>query len=56
MRQTGAAEILAALEPIIAETARKAAAATLDDLGACGFGIDIAAMNHETLQPRLFLS
>ena len=54
--QAGAAEILAALESAITETARQAARATLDDLGTCGFGIDIASMNHETLQPRLFLS
>lgn len=54
--QSGAARILAALEPVIAKAAARAAATTLDDLGTCGFGIDIATMTHETLQPRLFLS
>lgn len=54
--QTGAAQILAALEPLIADTARRAATATLDDLGGSAFGADIASMTHETLQPRLFLS
>lgn len=54
--QTGAARILAALEEPIAGTARRAAAATLDDLGGSAFGADIASMTHETLEPRLFLS
>lgn len=54
--QTGAAQILAALEPLVADTARRAAAATLDDLGGSAFGADVASMTHETLQPRLFLS
>lgn len=54
--QSGAAKTLAALEPVIADTAQRVATATRDDLGSCGFGIDIASMNHETLQPRLFLS
>jgi urease accessory protein len=54
--QTGAAKILAALEPLVADTARRAATATLDDLGGSAFGADIASMTHETLQPRLFQS
>jgi urease accessory protein len=54
--QTGAAQILAALEPSVADMARRAAAATTDDLGGSAFGADIASMTHETLQPRLFLS
>ncbi len=54
--QNGAAAILAQLEPVIAETAARAAHSTLNDLGTCAFLADIAAMNHETLQPRLFLS
>lgn len=54
--QNGAAKTLAALEPIIQETAKSAANSTLDDLGTSTFMADIAAMNHETLQPRLFLS
>ena len=54
--QVGAAETLAALEPVIADTVQRAAAATLDDLGGCAFGADIASMRHETLEPRLFLS
>ena len=54
--QNGAAAILAQLEPVIAETAIRAAKSSLDDLGSCAFLADIAAMNHENLQPRLFLS
>ncbi|MDP3526201.1 MAG: urease accessory protein UreF [Hoeflea sp.] len=54
--QDGAASALASLEPAIGRTAERAAAATLDDLGGAAFIADSAAMTHETLQPRLFLS
>jgi urease accessory protein len=54
--QSAAASILAQLEDMVAETAQKAAASTLDDLGTSAFMADIAAMNHESLQPRLFKS
>ncbi|MEM8539760.1 MAG: urease accessory UreF family protein [Pseudomonadota bacterium] len=54
--QNGAAQILAGLEPHIQEAAKRATTSTLDDLGTLTFMADIAAMNHETLQPRLFLS
>jgi urease accessory protein len=54
--QRGAAKLLAAIEPAIAETAARAASSTLDDLGSNTVLADIAAMQHETLEPRLFLS
>lgn len=54
--QDGAAKCLAALGPVVAETASRAASSTLDDLGTAAFLADIASMNHETLQARLFLS
>jgi len=54
--QDGAAKILAGLEPVVEATADRAAASTLEDLGAAAFIADIASMNHETLEPRLFLS
>lgn len=54
--QNGAAKALATLEPIIEKTAAHAAQSSLDDLGSATVMADIAAMNHETLQPRLFLS
>jgi urease accessory protein len=54
--QSEAMAILAALEPVIMDTAGRAAAAGPEDLGGCAFLSDIAAMRHETLQPRLFIS
>lgn len=54
--QSDAVRTLAALEPAILAVAERAAVATRDDLGACAFLSDIAAMRHETLQPRLFIS
>ncbi|WP_199257570.1 urease accessory protein UreF [Paracoccus binzhouensis] len=46
--------ILAALMPLIREVAAEAQAATLDDLGGCAFRSDLAAIRHETLQPRIY--
>jgi len=54
--QSQAAETMAGLECVIAQTVKRASATTIDDLGTSTFMADIAAMNHETLQPRLFLS
>ncbi len=54
--QAGGVRILAGLGPLIVETAARAAASTLDDLGACALGSDIAAMRHEILHTRLFIS
>jgi urease accessory protein len=54
--QSGGVRILSTLGDVIARTAERAAVATLDDLGGCAFGADIASMRHETLQPRIFVS
>jgi urease accessory protein len=54
--QTDGVAVIAALEPVILATAERAASSTLDDLGSAAFISDIAAMRHETLQPRLFIS
>jgi len=54
--QNASAKLLGQLEPSIVQAAQKAASSTLEDLGTCTFLADIAAMKHETLQPRLFLS
>lgn len=54
--QTGAARLLAALEPTILEAAAKAESSTLDDLGGSAFMADIMSARHETLEPRIFLS
>jgi urease accessory protein len=48
--------VLARLEPIILQTAARAAASTLDDLGGAAMMSDIMAMRHETLEPRIFIT
>ena len=52
--QTGGQAVLAALTPLCAEIAKDCQTATLDDLQSSAFLSDIAAMKHETLQPRIF--
>lgn len=54
--QTAGLRVVAALEPVLTETAAATAGATLDDLGGCAFRSDLAAMRHETQYTRLFRS
>jgi urease accessory protein len=54
--QTQGVAVIAALEPVILATAARAAVSTLDDLGSAAILSDIAAMRHETLDGRLFVS
>ncbi len=54
--QTDGQRVLAGILPDVGAMARKAAGGTLDDLGACAFRSDIAAMRHETQYSRLFRS
>ena len=54
--QTDGQRVLAALEPVIAATAKRALKATLDDLGSAAFRADLASMRHETQYTRLFRS
>jgi urease accessory protein len=54
--QTDGQRGLAALEPVIAATARRAAATALDDLGTSAFRADLASARHETQYTRLFRS
>ena len=54
--QTDSQRVLAALEPVVAATAGRAIAASLDDLGAATFRADTASMRHETQYTRLFRS
>jgi len=54
--QNGVTALLAALEPVLAATAARASASTLDDLGSATFIADITAMKHETQHSRLFRS
>lgn len=54
--QQDGVEILAALEPVIGATARRAAVTSLDDLGTATMLAEIASLNHETQYSRLFRS
>ena len=54
--QTGAARLLAKLEPLLVKAANEAAKLTLEDLGSAAFMAEIASMNHERLDGRLFRS
>ncbi|WGR95925.1 urease accessory protein UreF [Bradyrhizobium sp. ISRA443] len=54
--QTDSQRVLADLEPDVAATARRAEAASLDDLGSATFRADLASLRHETQYTRLFRS
>jgi urease accessory protein len=54
--QTDSQRILAALEPVVVATARRALQATLDDLGSATFRADLASLRHEAQYTRLFRS
>lgn len=54
--QTDGQRILAALEGTVADTARRALGARLDEIGSVAFRADIAAARHETQYTRLFRS
>jgi urease accessory protein len=54
--QTDGQRVLAALMPIIRETARECAGKDLDDLGGSAFRSDIGSLRHETQYTRLFRS
>ncbi len=54
--QTEGQLILAALTPLCERLARDTEGARVDDLSSIAFLSDIAAMQHETLQPRIFRS
>jgi urease accessory protein len=54
--QTDGQRILAALEAVIAQTASRVLATSLDDIGSAVFRADIASMRHETQYTRLFRS
>ncbi|MCC5984149.1 MAG: urease accessory protein UreF [Rhodobacteraceae bacterium] len=46
--------VLARLWPLVAALSARAAGSTLDDLGSAAFGADMAAMEHETLDVRIY--
>jgi urease accessory protein len=54
--QTDSQRALAALEPVVAATGKRALGAALDDLGSATFRADLASMRHETQYTRLFRS
>jgi len=54
--QTDGQRVLAALEEVIAATAQRALAASLDDLGSAAIRADLASARHETQYTRLFRS
>jgi len=54
--QTDGQRVLAALEAAIAQTATRALATPLGEIGTCTFRADIAAMRHEAQYTRLFRS
>src|SRR5450631_451487 len=54
--QSDGQRVLAALEPAVAATARRALAARLDDIGSSAFRADLASARHETQYTRLFRS
>ena len=54
--QTDGQRITAALLPALQRLAQEAENAALDDLGACAFRSDLAALQHETQYSRLFRS
>jgi urease accessory protein len=54
--QTDSQRVLSDLEPVVAATAKRALAASLDDLGSATFRADLASLRHETQYTRLFRS
>jgi urease accessory protein len=54
--QTDGLRVLAALEPVVAATAQRAIASSLDDLGSAAIRADLASARHETQYTRLFRS
>jgi urease accessory protein len=48
--------VLAALEPVVEATARRALITPLDDVGSAAMRADLASLLHETQYTRLFRS
>ena len=54
--QTDSQRLLVELEGVVSATAKRALAASLDDLGSATFRADLASMRHEAQYTRLFRS
>jgi urease accessory protein len=52
--QTEGQAVLARLQPVLLALAERAATAALEDLGGCALAADLASMQHETMDVRLF--
>lgn len=52
--QTAGLQVLRQLSSVVVSVAERARFASLDDLGGDCIAADIAAMKHETLEPRIF--
>ena len=52
--QTAGLRVLRNIAPLISITVQRALASSLDDLGSNCIAAEIAAMKHETLEPRIF--
>ncbi|SMH41830.1 urease accessory protein [Maritimibacter sp. HL-12] len=52
--QSAAQAVLHRLHPVIATLATQATTAPLDDLGGCALAGDLAALQHETMDVRIF--
>jgi urease accessory protein len=54
--QTDGQRVLAALEPVVTQTAQRAMIGKLDNIGSAAFRADLASARHETQYTRLFRS
>jgi urease accessory protein len=54
--QTDSQRVLAALEPVVVSTSKRALEASIEDLGSATFRADLAGLRHETQYTRLFRS
>jgi urease accessory protein len=54
--QNDGQRVLAALEPVVAATARRALTTSLNDVGSAAMRADLASLRHETQYTRLFRS
>ena len=54
--QSDGQRLLAALEPLVEATARRALVTSLDDVGSAALRADLASLHHETQYTRLFRS
>lgn len=54
--QTAAQAILMRLAPVCEGVAGEAVGLSTDEIGSCGWAMDVASMRHEALSPRIFRS